>query len=302
MRLRFTKMQGAGNDFVVLDATRAPVELDAAQLRRLGDRRFGVGADQILMIEPARAQGIDFGYRIFNGGSGDEVEQCGNGARCFVRFVHEHGLSQKRTLRVRTTSSTLELTMQSDGRVCVDMGSPVFALDRVPFDARGLVPVWLGDFAEPVAAGDFAEPVAAGDFALWPIDAGDSSLEVAVLSMGNPHAVQFVADVDAAPVASVGPLIEGHARFPRRVNAGFAEIVDRGRLRLRVYERGAGETLACGTGACAAVVAGIRLGRLDAKVDVQARGGDLTIEWPGGDRSVRMTGPAETVFEGEIEL
>ena len=284
MKLRFTKMQGAGNDFVVLDATRAPIALSDAQMRRLGDRHFGIGADQILMIEPSPAPGIDFGYRIFNGGSGDEVEHCGNGARCFVRYVHDKGLSAKQSLRVQTMNTTLELHLQDDARVTVDMNLPIFDLARVPFDASGLAPRELNGFA------------------LWPVDVGGRRIELAVLSMGNPHAVQLVDDVDTAPVASVGPLVEGHARFPRRVNAGFMQIVDPGHIRLRVYERGAGETLACGTGACAAVVAGIRMGLLDARVDVQTHGGRLTIAWAGGAQPVLMTGPAETVYEGEIEL
>jgi diaminopimelate epimerase len=288
MRLRFTKMQGAGNDFVVLDATRAPLELSLAQYRRLGDRHFGVGADQILRIERSDVPGIDFAYRIFNGGSGDEVEHCGNGARCFVRFVRDKGLSTKRTLRVQTMNNTLELRLQDDGRVTVDMNAPIFDLASLPFDASGLSPRELGGFA------------------LWPVEAGGQRVELALLSMGNPHAVQIVADVDAAPVATLGPLIEAHPRFARGVNAGFMQIVDRGHVRLRVYERGAGETLACGTGACAAVVAGIRLGLLDARVEVEARGGRLTIEWQGGGHGqhahVLMTGPAETVYEGEIDL
>jgi diaminopimelate epimerase len=285
MKLRFTKMQGAGNDFVVLDGTHGPVELSPEQIRRLGDRRFGVGADQILMVAPSSAPGIDFSYRIFNGGSGDEVEHCGNGARCFVRYVRDHGLSDKRTLRVQTMNTTLELRLQDDGRVTVDMNAPVFELERLPFDASGLA----------------AREV--GGFALWPLDVGGGRrVELALLSMGNPHAVQIVADVDAAPVETQGPLIEAHPRFARRVNAGFMQIVDRGRIRLRVYERGAGETLACGTGACAAVVAGIRMGLLDSRVDVEARGGRLTIEWPGGASHVLMTGPAEPVFDGEIDL
>ena len=288
MKLRFTKMQGAGNDFVVLDATREPVELSLAQYQRLGDRRYGVGADQILRVERSEVPGIDFAYRIFNGGSGDEVEHCGNGARCFVRFVRDKGLSTKRTLRVQTLNNTLELRLQDDGRVTVDMNAPIFELARVPFDAQGLNPRELGGFA------------------LWPVDVAGQRVELAVLSMGNPHAVQIVADVAAAPVATQGPLIETHARFVRHVNAGFMQIVDRSHIRLRVFERGAGETLACGTGACAAVVAGIRLGLLDARVEVEARGGGLTIEWQGGGHDdnghVLMTGPAETVYEGEIEL
>lgn len=281
MRLRFTKMQGAGNDFVVLDATQQPIDLSPAQVRRLGDRRFGVGADQILVVERSTTPGIDFRYRIFNH-SGDEVEQCGNGARCFVRYVHDHGLTDKTTVRVETVNNQLELQLRSDGRVTVDMNRPLFALDRVPFDAAGL------------------QPRDVNGFALWPLDLGDTQVEVAVLSMGNPHAVQRVDDVDSAPVARVGPRVETHPRFARKVNAGFMQVLSRDRIRLRVHERDAGETLACGTGACAAVVAGIRLGWLDAAVDVQTRGGLLKIEWSGGP--VLMTGPAETVFEGEIEL
>jgi diaminopimelate epimerase len=285
MRLRFTKMQGAGNDFVVLDATQAPLELSAEQYRVLGDRRFGVGADQILVVERSRTPGVDFRYRIFNGGSGDEVEQCGNGARCFVRFVHDKKLTDKPVIRVDTMNTLLELRQQADGRVTVDMGAPIFDLARVPFDAAG------------------ATPRKQGSFELWPLDVGDGVVsEVAVLSMGNPHAVQLVADVDRAPVEIHGPLIEQDSHFPRKVNAGFMQIVSRSHIRLRVYERGAGETLACGTGACAAVVAGIRLGLLDARVDVDARGGRLSIEWQGKDSPVLMTGPAETVYEGEIEL
>ena len=284
MRLKFTKMQGAGNDFVMLDATRAPIELTADQLRRLGDRRFGIGADQILMVEPARTAGVDFRYRIFNA-SGDEVEHCGNGARCFLRYVHERGLTERRRVRVETLNNVLELQLQDDGRVTVDMNRPVFEVDKVPFNTAGLV------------------PRAVGDFTLWPLQLPEArSVEVAVLSMGNPHAVQRVDDVRDAPVASLGPLIEGHARFPRRVNAGFMQVLAPDHIALRVYERGVGETLACGTGACAAVVAGIRLGWLERRVDVQARGGVLTIEWPQDDAHVRMTGPAETVFDGEIEI
>jgi diaminopimelate epimerase len=279
MKLRFTKMQGAGNDFVVLDGTREPVELTADQARRLGDRRFGVGADQILVVERTATPGVDFRYRIFNN-SGDEVEQCGNGARCFVRYVHERGLTEKTTVKVETMNTLLELRLQPDGRVTVDMGAPVFELERVPFDPRGLAPKRVGDFE------------------LWPLEVGD----VAVLSMGNPHAVQRVDDIDVAHVESIGPRVELHSRFPNKVNAGFMQVVSRSRIRLRVHERGAGETLACGTGACAAVVAGVRLGWLDAHVDVQAPGGTLTIDWPGQGHSVLMTGPAETVFEGEIEL
>jgi diaminopimelate epimerase len=286
MRLRFTKMQGAGNDFVVLDATRAPLDLDAAQLRRIGDRRFGVGCDQILVVEPAAAPGVDFRYRIFNGASGEEVEQCGNGARCFVRFVREHGLTSKTPIVVDTLNRRLELREQADGRVTVDMGAPDFEPLHVPFDTTWLAP-------RSVESG----------LPLWPVELGEGrSVTVAVVSMGNPHAVQIVPEVDAAPVATQGPLLERHARFARGVNAGFMQVVRRDAIRLRVFERGAGETLACGTGACAAVAVGIRLGLLDAKVDVETRGGRLTIEWAGEGAPVLMTGPAETVFEGEIEL
>ena len=286
MRLRFTKMQGAGNDFVLLDATRAPVELDPAQLRRLADRRFGIGCDQILIVEPSAAPGVDFRYRIFNGASGDEVEQCGNGARCFVRFVRARGLSDKKTLVVETLNRRLELREQADGRVTVDMGAPDFEPLHVPFDTTWLAP-------RSVESG----------LPLWPVELGEGrSVALAVVSMGNPHAVQVVADVDAAPVATQGPLLERHVRFARGVNAGFMQVVARDAIRLRVFERGAGETLACGTGACAAVAVGIRLGLLDAKVEVETRGGRLTIEWAGEGAPVLMTGPAETVFEGEIDL
>jgi len=284
MRLKFTKMHGAGNDFVVLDGTRTPLALSTEQLRRLGDRRFGVGADQILLVEPPRAADADFRYRIFNN-TGDEVEHCGNGARCFVRYVTDRGLTTKRTVTVDTVNNRLQLHLQDDGRVTVDMNQPIFAHDRLPFDATGL------------------QPLREGGFELWPLDVGEGrSVPVAVLSMGNPHAVQRVADVREAPVAELGPRVEQHPRFARKVNAGFMQVLDRGHIALRVYERDAGETLACGTGACAAVVAGIRLGWLDARVDVQARGGLLTVEWAGADAHVMMTGPAETVYEGEIEL
>ena len=276
-------MQGAGNDFVVIDATRAPLLLAPEQMRRLGDRRFGVGADQILVVEASDTPQVDFRYRIFNN-SGDEVEHCGNGARCLVRFVHDKGLSAKKTLRVETVNNLLELRLQDDGRVTVDMNRPVFELARIPFDAAGL------------------EARKMGGFELWPLALTGATVEVAVLSMGNPHAVQLVADVDAAAVATIGPQVEQHPRFARKVNAGFLQIVSRNAVRLRVFERDAGETLACGTGACAAVVAGIRLGLLDAAVEVSTRGGSLRIEWAGADSHVLMTGPAQTVFEGSIDL
>ncbi|WP_157267799.1 diaminopimelate epimerase [Azohydromonas aeria] len=285
MKLRFTKMQGAGNDFVVIDATRQPLALTPEHYRRLGDRRFGVGADQILVVERSATPGVDFRYRIFNGGSGEEVEQCGNGARCFVRFVHDQRLTAQRTVRVETMTTLLELRLQDDGRVTVDMNAPVFEPARIPFVPDGLAPRELNGFQ------------------LWPLALGDGDdIEVAVVSMGNPHAVRRVDDVRHAPVEIEGPQIQALERFPRQVNVGFMEVVSRSHIRLRVYERGAGETLACGTGACAAVVAGIRLGWLDRRVDVDAPGGRLTIEWDGGDAHVLMTGPAQTVFEGEIEL
>ena len=301
MRIRFTKMQGAGNDFVVLDETQGRLGLGAAQYRFLADRHFGVGADQILSVRPAPSPEVDFEYVIHNA-DGGEVEQCGNGSRCFVRYVRERGLTDKQTVRVKVQRGVIELTEADDGRVRVDMGAPVFALDQVPFDPTGLTPVPAGATPDHV-------------WQLWPLDlkqipapaldgqAQAAMVNVAVLSMGNPHAVQLVGDVDAAPVATHGPLIERHPAFPNRVNAGFMQIVDRGHVRLRVYERGAGETLACGTGACAAVVAGFRLGLLDARVDVHTRGGRLTIEWAGGaDDHVFMTGPAVTVFEGSIDI
>jgi diaminopimelate epimerase len=284
MRLPFTKMQGAGNDFVVLDGTRTPIELTPAQVQRLADRRFGVGADQVLVVESSRTPGVDFRYRIFNGFSGDEVEHCGNGARCFVRFVRDKGLTDKTSVKVETVNNLLELHAQPDGRVTVDMNAPVFDLDRVPFDASGLVPREINGLP------------------LWPLDVDGRTVEAAVLSMGNPHAVVRVDDVRHAPVATLGPAIEGHPRFARRVNAGFLQVLSRREVALRVYERGAGETLACGTGACAAVVAGIRAGWLDSRVEVNTRGGVLTIEWAGDGTHVLMTGPAETVFVGEIEL
>jgi diaminopimelate epimerase len=287
MRIRFTKMQGAGNDFVVLDETRGRLHLTREQYARLADRHFGIGADQILSVRPSPGPGIDFEYVIHNA-DGGEVEQCGNGARCFVRYVRDKGLAGKDTVRVQTLSGVIELRLNPDGRVTVDMGPPVFHLPSIPFDAAGLTPHADGGWEKwHLALGTQAE---------------SAIVAVSVLSMGNPHAVQEVADVDAAPVHTQGPRIENHPRFPNRVNAGFMQVLDRGRIRLRVWERGAGETLACGTGACAAVVAGIRLGRLDPRVDVQTRGGVLTIEWAGGDAPVFMTGPAVTVFEGEIEI
>jgi diaminopimelate epimerase len=290
MKLAFTKMQGAGNDFVVLDGTQRPVDLTPAQARRLGDRRFGIGADQILLVEPSSEAGIDFRYRIFNS-SGEEVEHCGNGARCFLRYVRSRGLTAERRVRVRTVNRVLELREQDDGRVTVDMGAPVFKPAEVPFDTQGL------------------EPRQEAGLQLWPLPLHDASGRtpavpcwVGVASMGNPHAVWRVADLDAAEVERWGPAIESHPRFVRKVNAGFLQVLSRSAVKLRVYERGAGETLACGTGACAAAAVGMSAGWLDSRVDVHTRGGLLTIEWAGGTAPVFMTGPAEFVFEGEIEL
>ena len=281
MRLRFTKMHGAGNDFVVVDGVRQSVRFTPEALRALADRHRGVGADQILLVEPAEREGIDFRYRIFNA-DGGEVEQCGNGARCFVRFVRDQGLSDKSTLRVETLGGVIEPRLEPDGRVSVNMGLPRFEPAKVPFEPGEMI----------------AQKV--GEDTVWLLEVGEHTREVSVLSMGNPHAVQWVHDVDLAPVRLEGPLIEHHRAFPRRVNAGFAERVDAGSIRLRVWERGAGETLACGTGACAAAVSAIRRGLARSPIDVHTRGGVLTIAWSGG--AVTMTGPAETVFEGEIEL
>ena len=263
MKLAFTKMQGAGNDFVVIDCTRQPFALSRAQLQRLADRHFGVGCDQILVVEPG-APDVDFRYRIFNA-DGGEVEQCGNGARCFVKFVHGKGLTTKREIRVETLGGRIVPRLEADGEVSVDMGAPGRPLlERIEVDGE--------------------------------------KLDVAVVSMGNPHAVQTVADVATAPVTTQGPLLERHARFPNRVNAGYMQVRERHRIALRVWERGAGETLSCGTGACAAVVAGIARGLLDSPVRVETRGGTLTVSWAGGDNAVWMKGPAETVYEGTLEL
>ena len=276
MKLKFTKMHGLGNDFVVIDGVRQQIALSPEQLRYLGNRHFGVGCDQILLVEKASRPGVDFRYRIFNS-DGGEVEQCGNGARCFVRFVHDQGLTDKREIRVETLRGDISPRLEADGMVTVDMGVPVFAPERIPF-------------------------VSTTDDLVQPLDVGGEELLITAISMGNPHAVQIVADVDIAPVAAQGPLIEAHPRFPQRVNAGFMQIVGRQAIRLRVFERGAGETLACGTGACAAVVAGIARGLLDSPVRVATRGGELTIAWRGQGEPVLMTGPAITVFTGEIEL
>jgi diaminopimelate epimerase len=276
VRIKFTKMHGLGNDFVVLDAVNQAIDLTPARARFLADRHFGVGCDQILVVEKSQRPDADFRYRIFNA-DGGEVEQCGNGARCFVRFVHDKGLTAKRAIRVETKGGLIEPRLEDDGLVTVDMGVPRFEPSHVPF-------------------------VTGSDALVQPLQLDGAGVDVTALSMGNPHAVQAVANVDTAPVAEQGPLIENHPRFPQRVNAGFMQVVDRHAIRLRVYERGAGETLACGSGACAAVVAGIARGLLDSPVRVSMRGGELTIAWGGPGQPVRMTGPAVTVFDSEIEI
>jgi diaminopimelate epimerase len=276
MTLKFTKMHGAGNDFVVIDGVRQSVALSPEQIRFIADRHFGIGCDQLLLVEKSPRDDADFRYRIFNA-DGGEVEQCGNGARCFVRFVHEKKLTSKREIVVETKSGLISPSLAEDGRVTVNMGAPVFDPARIPF---------LGD-TETVTV---------------PLHLGSDTVEITAVSMGNPHAVQVVADVETAPVATQGPLIERHERFPKRVNAGFMQIIDRTHIKLRVYERGAGETLSCGTGACAAVVAGIKRKLLDNTVHVATRGGVLSITWAGEHSPVLMTGPATTVFEGEINL
>jgi len=287
MKLKFTKMHGAGNDFVVIDAINQHIDFAPEQWRRLADRRFGIGADQILVVERPVTEGCDFRYRIFNN-DGGEVEQCGNGSRAFVRFVSDKGLSAKQAIRVETMAGIITPRLEADGSVTVDMGAPVLEPDRVPFDAAGL------------------DGMAQGRDTLWPVTVQHGGREqrvlLSVVSMGNPHAVQVVDDVDTAPVQETGPQIEHHPRFPKRVNAGYLQVLDRSHVKLRVYERGAGETLACGTGACAAAVAGIRRGLLDSPVQVEARGGKLSISWAGEGEPVYLSGPAVTVFEGEIEL
>ncbi|MGV8990520.1 MAG: diaminopimelate epimerase [Thiobacillus sp.] len=275
-RLRFTKMQGLGNDFVMLDGITQPIALTSAQYRQIADRHFGVGCDQILLVEKSTRADVDFRYRIFNA-DGGEVEQCGNGARCFVRFVHSRGLTNKTSIRVETASGIIEPHLLDNGLIRVDMGAPRFAPADIPF-------------------------VAETEAMTYPLKVGQHVINITALSMGNPHAVLRVNDLDSAPVDILGPAIESHTRFPQRVNAGFMQVLTPHDIRLRVYERGAGETLACGTGACAAAVAGIHQDWLKSPVSVHTRGGDLMIEWAGKNQPVYMTGPAETVFEGELEI
>jgi diaminopimelate epimerase len=276
MKLRFTKMQGAGNDFVVIDATRAPIPLSHAQIQHIANRYFGVGCDQLLMVESTITPGVDFRYRIFNA-DGGEVEQCGNGARCFVRFVVDKGLTEKHEINVETASGVITLKLQEDGQVTVNMGAPRFAPAQIPFEAEQ-------------QATTYELPLAS------------ETITVSAVSMGNPHAVMLVDNVHTAEVAALGPQIESHPQFPQRVNAGFMQVLNEHEINLRVYERGSGETLACGTGACAAAVSGIQLGSLQSPVKVHTRGGILTIQWAGGESPVLMTGPAEIVFDGEIEI
>jgi diaminopimelate epimerase len=276
IKLKFTKMHGAGNDFVVIDGVRQQVYLTPEQLRFLADRHFGIGCDQILLVKKSNNEEADFRYLIFNA-DGGEVEQCGNGARCFVRFVHDHKLTSKREIIVETKSGLISPRLEDDGRVTVNMGAPILEPARIPFESES-------------------------DAVIQPLDVNGVILNITAVSMGNPHAVTVVDDAEKAEVAKLGPLVENHLRFPRRVNAGFMQIVDRNHIKLRVYERGAGETMSCGTGACAAVVTGILRGLLDNQVQVATHGGVLTIAWEGAGKPVLMTGPAITVFDGEINL
>ncbi|OAM51812.1 diaminopimelate epimerase [Methylovorus sp. MM2] len=276
MKIKFTKMHGIGNDFVVIDAYSQPVKIDGAKIKSIADRHFGIGFDQLLLVERSQLPNVDFRYRIFNA-DGGEVEQCGNGARCFVRFVHDKGLTQKDDIQVETAGGLISLKLEDNGQVTVNMGAPHFALQDIPFTAEKLALTYT-------------------------LDVNGFATTISALSMGNPHAIQIVQDTEAAPVEIHGPIIESHPRFPQRVNAGFMQINDTHHIKLRVYERGSGETLACGTGACAAVVSGIRLGHLQSPVKVSMHGGDLSIRWDGDGTPVWMTGPAETVFEGELEL
>ena len=276
MELTFTKMHGLGNDFVVIDATSQPIDLSMEQIRFLADRRLGVGCDQVLLVEPPRQPEVDFTYRIFNA-DGGEVEQCGNGARCFARYLRDQGLTRKDHIPVATATGVITLHVEADGQVTVDMGVPIFEPAEIPFAADSRAEMYL-------------------------LEVEATQVEISAVSMGNPHAVLRVEQVDKAPVNSLGPRIESHVRFPRRVNVGFMQVVDRQHIRLRVYERGVGETLACGSGACAAVAVGRQRGWLDDKVTVSLPGGNLKIQWAGEDQTMLMTGPAVSVFEGRIRL
>lgn len=276
MRLAFSKMQGLGNDFVVLDATRQPIELDASRVRRLADRRYGIGCDQVLIVEPPRLSGTEFHYRIFNA-DGSEVEQCGNGARCFARFVRDRGLTTHDEIPVGTAAGPIRLYLEPDGQVRVDMGVPELKPERIPF-------------------------IADAPAIHYALEVEGETLTIGALSMGNPHALIQVEQVETAPVARLGPRVETHPRFPRRVNVGFMQVCAPDHLRLRVHERGVGETLACGTGACAAMVQARRAGLIAARARVSLPGGDLVITWDGPGEVVWMTGPATHVFDGEIAL
>lgn len=276
MRLSFTKMQGLGNDFVVIDALRQAIALNPEQIRFLADRHFGIGCDQVLLVEAPQLPGTQFHYRIFNA-DGGEVEQCGNGARCFARYVRDAGLTHNEVIRVGTAAGAINLRIQADGQVNVDMGVPCFDPEAIPIRARMRAPA-------------------------YDLGTGCEAMRLGAVSMGNPHAVLTVADVEAAPVATLGPRIEREPLFPHGANVGFMQRLAGDRIRLRVWERGVGETLACGTGACAAVVVGRLWGELDERVKVHLPGGALMIEWPGEGAPVTMTGPAARVFDGEIDL
>jgi diaminopimelate epimerase len=278
MTLNFTKMHGLGNDFIVLDGVSEPINLSPDQIRQLGNRHTGIGFDQLLIVAPVTAPGHDFAYLVYNP-DGSQAENCGNGARCMASFIQARGLSSNSELTLQlVNNSSLHCQARDDGEITVNMGAPVFTPAEIPF-------------------------IADDEALTYPLQLGNGeNLELSVLSMGNPHAVLVVPDIDAAPVTEWGPLIENHSSFPGRVNAGFMQVVNKGTIRLRVFERGAGETLACGTGACAAVVAGIRQGLLDNTVQVQLPCGSLQINWQGGDSPVFKTGPATTVFEGSIEI
>lgn len=276
MQLKFTKMQGAGNDFVVIDGYSENVALNANQIKKIANRFFGVGCDQLLMVEKSTSTNIDFKYRIFNA-DGGEVEQCGNGARCFARYVFEKGLTAKRDIMVETACGVIVLQLQDDAQVTVNMGAPIFEPARIPF-------------------------AAANQQAQYTLNLGTETVTISAVSMGNPHAVMLVDNVETANVATLGPQIEAHVDFPQRVNAGFMQVLNAHEINLRVFERGSGETLSCGTGACAAAVSGISLGLLQSPVLVNTRGGKLSIAWAGETAPVMMTGPAEFVFEGQLEI